>query len=170
MRIIVRCICTVLLCVLLCSLSALYVFAAKPAVTIEGLPNTIKQPEESDAQYTLQGYINRVYRPDAVWSMAEEAEGADISGAGILTVTPKLCGTYFTVKCTIDGYSAAQTVYIGEHSLIQGAKVWTHNGWDAGIPQKAVDGDGKPFGIREFSRQAALRSFALIRMASGTTR
>ncbi len=145
MRIIVRCICTVLLCVLLCSLSALYVFAAKPAVTIEGLPNTIKQPEESDAQYTLQGYINRVYRPDAVWSMAEEAEGADISGAGILTVTPKLCGTYFTVKCTIDGYSAAQTVYIGEHSLIQGAKVWTHNGWDAGIPQNAVDGDGETF-------------------------
>lgn len=145
MRIIVRCLYTVLLCVLLYSLTTLYVCAAKPAVTIEGLPNTIKPPEESNAQYMLQGYINRVYRPDAVWSMVDEAEGADISDAGILTVSPGLCGTYFTVKCTIDEYSVVQTVYIGEHSLIQGAKVWTRRGWDADAPQNAVDGSGETF-------------------------
>ncbi|MDR0405300.1 MAG: hypothetical protein LBH54_00750, partial [Clostridiales bacterium] len=118
--------------------------AAKPSVTIGGLPSAIVPPQASAAAYPLSAYLNGAYQSGAAFAVTGgDAAGYSLGADGVLTVTPALYGTYFTVRCIAGGYTATQTVYVGARSITRNALAWVGGGWaEAGRgADKAVDGD-----------------------------
>ncbi|MCK9478213.1 MAG: heparinase II/III-family protein [Firmicutes bacterium] len=142
---ILRYICMTIIVILFANLFVPCAYGAKPIVTMDGLPSTVKAPKSSTVAYQLRGYVNDIYEPNAVWSIS----GGDASGynlnpqTGTLTITPEFSGSYIEVRCTLGSYYTNKTLYVGERSLIQDALAWVGTGWaqSVAMPQQAVDGN-----------------------------